>query len=161
MQKKKSANLFFICVHPWLQKLRLKHYRLSLSHHEDSFLDVMGASGCNQSLRRFVKRFKAKGESSVMHRNQGLRMQLKKCFHCLLWVHVNFAAGGRVVSANGKQRNVDLVAVADFLKPGEIGSVVAVRNRATIRGDHNPAKIAMQIREKTCAPVVTRSKRNF
>ena len=160
MQKDESANLCFICVHRWQNKF-LEHKRFALGHHEDLFLDVMGASGCDQSLRRFVKRFKAKRKSPVVHWNQSVCMQFKKCFHCFLWIHVNFAAGRRVVSANGKQCDVDPVAVADFLEPREISGVAAVKNRAAIRGDHKSAKVAVQIREETRSPVMTWSKRNF
>ena len=74
---------------------------------------------------------------------------------------MNFAASRRFVSANRKQRNVNVVTVADFLEPGEISTVPAVKNRAPIRGDHKPAEIAMQIRKETGAPVMTRCERNL
>ena len=74
---------------------------------------------------------------------------------------MNFAAGGRVISANGKKCDVDLVAVADFLEPGKVSAVAAVKNRAAIRSDHKSAEIAMQVGEETGAPMVTRSERNL
>ena len=74
---------------------------------------------------------------------------------------MNFATGGRFVSANGKQRDLDIKAVADFPEPREIGSIAAVKNSAAIRGDDKSAKVAVQIREEPGSPVVTRSKRNF
>src|ERR1700756_1569874 len=157
MQENESANLCFIRVHLWLEN-SLQHNRFSLGHHEDFLLDAGSASGCDQSLRWFVKRFKAKGKSPVMHRDQSVRMQLNKCFHCLLRVHVNLAAGRRLVSANGKQCDVNVKAVADFLEPGEIRSVATVKNGAAIRGDHKSAKVPVQIREEPGSPVVAWSK---
>src|SRR5450759_881037 len=74
---------------------------------------------------------------------------------------MNFPAGGRFVSTNGKQCDVDLIAVADFLESGKVSAVATVKNRAAIRSDHESAKIAMQVGEETGAPVVTRSERNF
>src|SRR5580765_8966673 len=115
----------------------------------------MSADGPKQELRWFVERLKTETKCSVMHRDQSVRTQLEKRFHRLFWVHVDFATGGRFVSANGKQCDVDIKAVADFLEPGEIGSVAAVKNRAAIRRDHKSAKIAMQIRKEPGSPVVT------
>src|SRR5438093_7321473 len=109
----------------------------------------MGASGCDQSLRRFVKRFKTEAKRAVMHRNQSLRMQLKKCFHRLLWIHVNFAASHCVVSANGKQCDFDIKAVADFLEPGEISGVATEKNGSSIRRDNDANNDADQFREKS------------
>src|ERR1043166_1406270 len=88
-------------------------------------------------------------------------MQLKKCLHRLLWIHVNFAAGHRVVSANGKQCDFDIKAVTDFLEPWEISGVATVKNGAAIRRDDESTKVAVPVREKTCAPVMARSKRDF
>src|SRR5262249_43156458 len=96
----------------------------------------MIASRPKQALRWLVKRLKAEAKRAVMHRDQGVRMQLKKCFHCLLRVHMNFAASWRVVSTNGKQCDVNVKAVADFLEPGEIGSVATVKNGAAIGSNH-------------------------
>ena len=61
---------------------------------------------------------------------------------------MNFAAGGRFVSANGEQCDLDLVAVADFLEPGKVSAVATVKNRAAIRSDYKSAKIAMQVGEE-------------
>ena len=96
-----------------------------------------------------------------MHRNQSLRTKLEKCFYRFLGIHMNFAAGGRFVSANGEQCDLDLVAVADFLEPGKVRAVATVKNRAAIRSDYKSAKIAMQVGEEPGAPVVARGERNF
>src|SRR6266516_487272 len=74
---------------------------------------------------------------------------------------MNFAAGRRFVSADGKKRDLDIVAVADFLETGKVSAVAAVKNRAAIRSDHKSAEIAMQVRKESRAPMVTRSERNF
>src|SRR5438105_143578 len=96
-----------------------------------------------------------------MHRDQRFRAQLQKSLHRLFRVHVNFAPGGRVISPNRKQSQFDIKAVADFLKAWEISGVAAVKNRAAVRGDHKPAEIAVQIRKKPSAPVMTWRQRNL
>src|SRR4029077_10396139 len=73
----------------------------------------------------------------------------------------NFAAGGRFISANGKQRQVDTEAVANFFEAREISCIATMKNRATIRRDHKPTEIAVQIRKKPGAPVMTRRERNL
>ena len=161
MQENKSANLCFICVHLWLEKPHLKHNRLALGHHQNLFLDAMFASSGEQTLRRFVKRFESETKCPVMHRDQGVGTYLKKCLNRFLGIHVNFAACGRFVRANRKQRDIDPVAVADFLEAGKVSAVAAVKNSAAIRRDHKTAEIAMQIRQETGAPVVTGGERNL
>src|SRR5258708_38696552 len=66
-----------------------------------------------------------------------------------------------VVGANRQKRDLDVMAFADFLEAGEIDAVAAVKNRATIRFDNETAEAAMQIGQKTGAPVMTRGQRNF
>src|SRR5436309_15534121 len=53
------------------------------------------------------------------------------------------------------------MAFADFLKAREIGAVAAVKDRSTIRFNNETAEPAMQIRQKTRPPVMTRRQRNF
>ena len=67
-----------------------------------------------------------------MHRHQSFRAKFFKGLHRFLRIHVHFAAGGRVVGADRKERDVDLVALADFLEAGEVRAVAAVKNRAPI-----------------------------
>ena len=69
---------------------------------------------------------------------------------------MNFAAGGCLISADRKQGDVNLVALADFLESGKISAVATMENGATIHGDDKSAKVAMQVREKSGAPVMTR-----
>ena len=79
----------------------------------------MRAGAGEQSFRRFVERFETKPKSSVMHRHQSFRAQFQKRLDRLLRVHVNFATGRRLVSADRQQGDVDLVTVADFSKAGK------------------------------------------
>ena len=74
---------------------------------------------------------------------------------------MDLASAWRVVSADWQQRDLDLVAFADFLKPWEISAVAAVKDGATICFDNETAKTAMQIGQKAGAPVMTRRQRNF
>ncbi len=98
-----------------------------------------------------------------MHRDQSFGAEFLEGFHRLFWVHVNFAASGRLVSANWKQCDVDLVAFADFFESREISGVAAVKNRATVRRDDKSAKIAVQIRKEpgACAGRDDRSEREL
>src|ERR1700730_15396117 len=74
---------------------------------------------------------------------------------------MNFTAGGGFVSTDGKQRDLDIVAVADFIESIHGSAVAAVENRAAIRSDHKSAEITMPVGEETGTPMVTRSERNF
>src|SRR5215216_3348720 len=96
-----------------------------------------------------------------MHRDQSPGAQLQKSSYCLFGIHVNFTACRRLIGPNGKQRQVDTEAVANFFEAGEISCVATMKNRAAIRRDHEPTEIAVQIRKESGSPVVTRRKRNF
>src|SRR5437870_5863643 len=121
----------------------------------------MHACAFEQALRRFMERLKSEAKCPVMHRDQSLGREFLEGFHRFLRVHMNFATSGRFVSANGKQCDVDIKAVADLLEPGEIGSVAAVKNRAAIRRDYKSAKVTMQIREEPGSPVMAGRERNL
>ena len=73
---------------------------------------------------------------------------------------MNFTTGGRFISANRKQREVDTEAVANFFEAREISCVATMKNRAAIRRDHKSTEIAVQIRKEAGTPVVTWRKRN-
>src|SRR5262249_33924500 len=62
---------------------------------------------------------------------------------------------------NRKQRQIDIEPVTDFSEPREISSVAAMKNRAAIRSDDEPAEIPVRIRKKPGAPMVTWRERNF
>src|SRR5260370_32892452 len=96
-----------------------------------------------------------------MHRDQSLRMKLEKCFHGFLGIHMNFAASGRFISANGQQCDLDLVAITDFIESREVSAVAAMKNHAAIRRGNKAAKITMRIRQETSAPLMTRRERKL
>src|SRR4029450_10184509 len=121
----------------------------------------MRAGRCKQSLRRFVERLQTEGKRPVMHRDQSPGAQLQKSSYRLFWIHVNFTACRRLIGANGKQRQVDTEAVANFFEAREISCVATMKNRATVRRDHNPTEIAVQIRKKPGSPVMTWRERNL
>src|SRR5215813_12420848 len=73
---------------------------------------------------------------------------------------MNFTTGGRFISANRKQREVDTEAVANFFEAREISCVATMKNRAAIRRDHKSTEIAVQIRKEAGTPMVTWRKRN-
>ena len=74
---------------------------------------------------------------------------------------MNFATGGRVIGANGKQRQVDTESIPNFFEAWEISCVATMKNRAAVRCDHKSTEIAVQIRKKPGAPVVTGRERNL
>src|ERR1700680_1286502 len=118
-----------------------------------------GAGG--QSFRWLGGRFETKAKGPIMHRDHGFRAQFEKRLDRLLRVHVHFATGWRLVSADRQQSDVDLVTVADFLEAGKISAVAAMKNGAAIHHDDEPAKGAMQIGQKSRAPVMARCKGDF
>src|SRR5262249_27948768 len=121
----------------------------------------MGACRGKQSLRWFVEGLETERERPIMHWDQRLGAQLQKSSYCLFRVHVNFTAGGRVISANGKQREIDTEAVANFFEAREISCVATMKNRAAIRRNHKSTEITVQIRKEPGAPMVTGRKRNL
>ena len=121
----------------------------------------MFACGFEQTLRWFMQRLKAEAKSSVVHRDQRPGAEFEKCLDRFLWIHVNFAASWRFVRTDRKQRNLYPVAIANLSKAGKVGAVAAVKNRAAVCRDDKSTEVAMQIRQKPCAPVMTRCERNF
>jgi len=95
-----------------------------------------------------------------MHRDQLFGAQFQKSSYRFFGIHVNFTACRRLVCTDGKQRQVDIEAITNLLKAREIGCVAAMKDRATIRRDHKPTEIAVQIRKKPGAPMVTWRERN-
>ena len=71
--------------------------------------------------------------------------------HGFLGIHVHVAAGRRVVAADREERDVDRVALADFLEARKIGGVAAMKDGASIAVDDESTKSAMRICE-TRAP---------
>src|SRR5205823_5244263 len=121
----------------------LQNHGLAFSHDEDLLLDAVRARGRKQSFRGLMKRLKPEAKSSVMHRYQGFSVKFEESFHGLFRIHVNFAAGWCLISADRKQGDVDLVALADFFEPGEISAVAAMKNRAAIHRDDESTEVAM------------------
>src|SRR4030095_3366014 len=76
-------------------------------------------------------------------------------------VHVDFTACRRLIGANGKQRQVDTEAVANFFEAREISCVATMKKRAAMRRDHKATEITVQIRKEPSSPVVTWRERNF
>jgi len=108
-----------------------------------------------------MHRFKAEAKSSVVHRDQRPGAELDKCLDRFFWIHVNFAASWRFVRTDRKQRNLNPVAIANLSKAGKVSAVASVKNGATVCRDDKSTEVAMQIRQKPCAPVMTRCQRNF
>ena len=87
-----------------------------------------------------------------MHRHQCFRAELEKGLHRFLRIHVHFASARRVVGADRQERDLDLVALADFLEAREISAVAAMKNRAAIDLDDKPAKAAMLDPQENARP---------
>src|SRR5688572_15803184 len=94
-----------------------------------------------------------------MHRDQSVRTKLEKGLHCFLWIHVDLASRRRVVAPNRQQRDLDVVTFADLPESIEVGAVAAVKDVAPIHLQNKAAKAAVEIGQKSGAPVRTRSQR--
>src|SRR4051794_21506669 len=96
-----------------------------------------------------------------MHRHQFFRAQLKECLYCFFRIHVDLASTWRIICADRQERDLDIVALADFLEAREISAVATMENRATVRFDNEAAKTAMQISQETGSPMMARCQGNF
>src|SRR5437762_3459230 len=123
----------------------LEHHWCSFRQQENFLVDPTLTRRGHQTRRRFVERFVAEAKTAVMHRHESFRLQLEESLDRFLWIHVNLAAGGRIVSANGQERDLDVVALADFLEAVEVGAVATMKNAAAIHFDDETAKAAVQV----------------
>ena len=71
-----------------------------------------------------------------------------------------FARQRRIVSADGQERDLDVVAFADLFETFEIGSVAAMKYRSAIGSNDEPAKTAMRVGQKTRTPMMCRRQRH-
>src|SRR2546428_9085009 len=95
-----------------------------------------------------------------MHGHERFCFELIECAHGFFRIHVHFARKRRIVSANGQERDLDVVAFADFLESFEVSAVAAVKNGAPVRADYETAKAAMSISKESRAPMMRRRERN-
>src|SRR5438477_2982872 len=159
MQKRHSANLCFICVHPWRENF-LKHDRFSFSHDEQLVFDSMHTRGFAQALEWFFERFVAQAKTSVMHRHECPRLEFIERAHGFFRIHMHFARERRIVGADRQKGDLDVVTFADLPEALEISSVAAMKNGSTIGSNDEAAKAAMRVSEKTRAPMMRRRQRN-
>src|SRR5438477_6188363 len=103
-----------------------------------------------------MERLEAKTKRSVMHRHESLRFEFDERFDRFFRIHVDLAAGRRLVRSDGQKRDVDLVMFANLAEAGKKSAVAAVKNRSPIHGNGEPAKTAVQIGQETRAPMITR-----
>src|SRR3954471_24363242 len=96
-----------------------------------------------------------------MHWDKRVGAKFQKSLHRFLRIHVDLPPGRRVIGADRQQRDVDIVAVADFLESLEVGAVATMKNRAAIHFHDKSAEAAVKIGEKTRAPMRTRRKRHL
>ena len=76
-------------------------------------LDAVGARGGKEAGGRFVERFVAQSKGAVVHRNHALCAKLERRAQ-LLPDSCALRVRWRIVGANREQRDVDLVALANF-----------------------------------------------
>ncbi len=95
-----------------------------------------------------------------MHGHECFCFELIERAHRFFRIHVHFARKRRIVSANGQERDLDVVAFADFLESFEVSAVAAVKNGAPVRADYETAKAAMSISKKARAPMMRGRKRD-
>src|SRR5439155_24579493 len=95
-----------------------------------------------------------------MHGYECFCFELIECAHRFFRIHVHFSRKRPTVSANGQERDLDVVAFADFLESFEVSAVAAGKNGAPVRADYETAKAAMSISKKARAPMKRGRKRD-
>src|SRR5437764_1045490 len=96
-----------------------------------------------------------------MHRDHCAGAKFGKSADRFLRVHVNFPSRRGVISADGQQRDIDVVMFADLAKTREKRAVATMEERSALNLDREPAKAAMEVGQKTRAPVITRGEGNL
>ena len=103
----------------------------------------------------------AEPECAVVHGHKALGAEFGEGLDGFLGVHVHFAPARRVVGADGQERDVDVVALADFFEAIEICGVATVENGAVVDLDDKASKAAMGIVEHAGAPMMAGGERYF
>src|SRR5947207_4734969 len=139
----------------------LQNNRRPFREEQHSIVDALRARRRHQTSGWFVERFVTETETAVVHRDQSSRAQFEKRLNGFLGIHVNLAAGRCVVPADRQERDLDIVAFADFLEAVEVSAIAAMKNRAAIHLDNEAAEDAVKTGEKRRAPMRTRRQRDF
>ena len=101
------------------------------------------------------------GERPVVHRDEELGTQIDKGAHRLLWVHMDVATARRFVGTDRHQGDIDFIAFADFLEAFEVGTITAMKHAFARGTDDIAAVIAVDVMNKTGAPMIRRSMNDF
>src|SRR5437868_996431 len=139
----------------------LQHHRCALGQEQNLVVDAPLPRRGYQTGGRFVERFIAEPKTPVMHGHQSFRLELEKRLNRFLRIHVDLASGWRVVTPDWQKRDLDVVALADFLEAFEVSAVAAMKNRASIHFNDESAKAAVQIGQKPRTPMGARGERNL
>ena len=89
-----------------------------------------------------------------MHGDEDFRIKIGEGTDCLLRVHVDVPAAGGVVGADGHERDIDAVALADFREAIEVGAVAAVEYALATGVDDVAAVVAVGVVDIARAPVM-------
>src|SRR5437868_3172490 len=96
-----------------------------------------------------------------MHGHKCVCLKFSKCPNRLFGIHMNLAAGGRIISTDRQQSDVDIVALADFPEAGKESAIAAVKNGAAIHLNGKTSEAPVKIGQKTCSPVIAGGQRNL
>jgi len=116
--------------------------------------------GLAQTLERFFERLVTEAKSAVVHRDESFRLEFRERLHGFFRVHMYFASKRRIVRTDWQERDLDVVAFADFFESLEIGGVSTMKNRPAIQAKNETAEAAMGVSQKTRSPMMRRCERN-
>lgn len=94
-----------------------------------------------EQLQGFFDRFVREAESSIVHGDHPLGIQIQKRFGGIGWAGVDIAELLGIVSADGEQSQIGRQAASDFAKAVKVGGVSGVVD-GVLAGAQNIAAIA-------------------
>src|SRR5690242_3339323 len=106
-----------------------------------------------QKLQRFVYRLVGEAEGAVVHGHHPARTQVEKGAHRVCRAGVHVAKSGRIVGADGEQRQVRVKLTPNFAETGKIGGVAGVVNGVAFAFQNVAAVTAVRVLDNARAPV--------
>ena len=121
---------------------------------EDFIADAEAVGFHEQALDGFVEGFISERERAVMHGDEDFRAEIREGADGLLGVHVDIAAAGGFVGADGHQGDIDVMAFADFREAVEVGAIAAMKDAFSAGLDDVAAIIAVGVVNVARAPMM-------
>src|SRR5690242_20068281 len=139
---------------------QLKEAGHAFLQNQNAVQHTSGLSFLLQKLQRLVYRLVGEAEGAVVHGHHPAGAQVEKGAHRVRWAGVHVAKGGRIVGADGKQRQLRVKLTANFAEAGKIGGVAGVVNRVAFTFQNVAAVAAVRVLDNARAPVPGRHAAN-